>query len=150
MTLTEPFPESIQLLTAIWNLWQSLFADGAARLREDCGLDLKEFIAVCHLQAPAHPADLAQTLQMPRYEVSRLLKSLEEKGFVQRSRQQADGRQILVELTPNGLEAWQAGMQTVQHVTEPYLAHLNSTQRQELIQTLFSLNPKGASYDSVQ
>ena len=63
-----------------------LAADGAARLREDCGLDLKEFIAAGYLQAtPTQPAQLAAELQMPRYEVSRLLGSLEQKGFVQRT-----------------------------------------------------------------
>lgn len=137
MTLSSP---SIQLLTAIWNLWQSLVADGAARLREDCGLDLKEFIAAGYLQArPTQPAQLAAELQMPRYEVSRLLGSLEQKGFVQRTRFQTDGRQVLVELTPSGLRAWETGLQTVQHVAEPYLSHLNDTKRQDLIATLASL-----------
>lgn len=134
------YSPSIQLLTALWNLWQSLAADGSARLREECGLELKEFIAVSYLQAcPLHPAKLAQEMQMPRYEVSRLLGSLEEKGFVQRSRQQKDGRQVLVELTASGLSAWQRGLRAVERVTEPYLSCLTGPEQQQLILKLTAL-----------
>ena len=143
MTHPSPSPSpSSQLLTAIWNLWQSLAADGAARLREECGLDLREFIAAGHLRSsPAHPAQLAADLQMPRYEVSRLLRGMEDKGFVQRTRERSDGRQVLVQLTPSGLNAWQIGYRTAEQVTEPYLAGLDDTRRQDLVATLASLTP---------
>lgn len=130
----------IQLLTAIWNLWQSLAAEGTARLREECGLELKEFIAVSYLQAkPAYPAWLADEMQMPRYEVSRLLGNLEQKGFVQRTRDPADGRQVLVALTPDGLSAWQTGLRTTERITRPYLAGLGEQELRDLIRTLTNL-----------
>lgn len=136
------FPPSspLELLTALWNLWQSLMADGAERLREECGLDLKEFIAASYLQAaPAHPAELAERMQMPRYEVSRLLRSLEDKGLARRTRDGVDRRQVVVELTPGGLEAWQRGLRTAEQVTAPYLAGLSEGQRQDLLLTLTRL-----------
>lgn len=131
---------SIQLLAAIWNLWQSLAADGTARLRGECGLNLKSFIALSYLEGRAYqPAELADAMQMPRYEVSRLLGELEGKGYVQRLRHPADGRQINIELTPQGVAAWQAGIQTAEAVTEPYLAGLDAAKRADLILTLAGL-----------
>ncbi|WP_291426916.1 MarR family transcriptional regulator [Deinococcus sp.] len=136
MTISPP----IQLLVALWSLWQSLAADGAARLREESGLDLKEFIAAGYLQSRAYsPAELAVDLQMPRYEVSRLLGSLEEKGFVQRTRGLSDRRQVVVELTASGLAAWQQGLKTAEAVTEPYLSVLDRAKREDLILTLAGL-----------
>lgn len=131
---------AIQLLTALWNLWQSLAADGAARLRDACGLDLKGFIALSYLQEhPYQPAELASALQMPRYEVSRLLGTLEAQGYLARSRARRDGRQVSVQVTDQGRLAWERGVQTVEAVTAPYLAHLGVTRRDELIQTLAGL-----------
>lgn len=135
-----PFSPSIQLLAAIWNLWQSLAADGAARLREEGGVDLKGFIALGYLQAqPYQSAELADAMQMPRYEVSRLLSNLEGKGFIQRLRQQKDGRQVQVRVTAAGRAAWEKGLHTVETVTAPYLAGLDSAQQQDLIVTLAGL-----------
>ncbi|MFC6592727.1 MarR family winged helix-turn-helix transcriptional regulator [Deinococcus lacus] len=131
---------SLQLLAAIWTLWQSLAADGAARLREECGLDLKEFIAAGYLRCRAYqPAELASDMQMPRYEVSRLLRSLEDKGFVGRTRRSTDGRQVTVQLTPSGHAAWERGIRTVEDVTEPYLSGLDAAKREDLMLTLAGL-----------
>lgn len=137
-----PPSAAIQLLAAIWNLWQSLVADGAARLRSECGVDLKGFIALGYLQAqPYQSAELAAAMQMPRYEVSRLLGTLEAAGLVCRDRGGSDGRQVRVSLTPAGYAAWEKGLQIVEDVTAPYLASLDSAKREELVQTLAGLIP---------
>lgn len=144
MTHTAPpdFAPSIQLLAALWNLWQSLAQGGAARLREECGVDLKGFIALAYLQAQSYQsAELADAMQMPRYEVSRLLSDLERKGLIQRLRQQKDGRQVQVSLTAAGRTAWEKGLHTAENVTAPYLAGLDSAKQQELILTLAGLVP---------
>lgn len=137
--MSSPSP-SIQLLAAIWTLWQSLAAEGAARLRQECGVDLRGFIALGYLQARSYQStELADAMQMPRYEVSRLLSELENKGFIQRVRQQQDGRQVCVSLTPAGLAAWKMGLHTVENVTAPYLAGLDEARQQDLILTLVGL-----------
>lgn len=138
---------SLQLLTAIWNLWQSLAADGDTRLRVDCGVDLKGFIALGHLQVrPYQPAELAAAMQMPRYEVSRLLGTLEASGLISRVRNGRDGngrdgRQVTVNLTPEGQQAWDRGLNTVEDVTAPCLAGLDPASLDHLIQTLTKLFP---------
>ncbi len=137
-----PSSPSIQLLSAIWNLWQSLAADGAARLRQECGIDLKAFIALGYLKVRSYQsAELADAMQMPRYEVSRLLGTLEEAGLISRERSSSDGRQVEIRLTPVGEATWLRGLQTVEAVTEPYLAALDSSKREDLILTLAGLIP---------
>lgn len=133
---------SLQLLTALWNLWQSLAADGDTRLRVECGVDLKGFIALGYLQArPYQPAELAAALQMPRYEVSRLLGTLENSGLISRVRDGRDGRQVTVNLTQDGQDTWDRGLITVEDVTAPALAGLDRATLDHLIHTLTKLIP---------
>ncbi|WP_291432223.1 MarR family winged helix-turn-helix transcriptional regulator [Deinococcus sp.] len=136
--MTVSFP--IQFLSALWNLWQSLAAEVGARLREEAGLDLKEFIVAGYLQdGAASPTELAQNMQMPRYEVSRLLGNLEDKGYAKRTRSHADGRHVNVQLTETGYAAWERGIATIEVVTEPYLSGLDPARREDLMLTLAGL-----------
>lgn len=127
----------LHFLTALWDTWQALSSVGEARLRALHGLDLRGFIALSYLQGgPQHPADLARELGVPRYEVSRVLAALDTLGAVTRARGGADGRGVIVRITPAGRERWVAALHTTQALTGPPLAHLSPEQQGALIQTL--------------
>ncbi|OLV16538.1 MarR family winged helix-turn-helix transcriptional regulator [Deinococcus marmoris] len=131
----------LHFLTALWDTWQALTTVGEARLRRH-ELDLRSFIALSYLQGgPQQPADLARELGVPRYEISRVLSVLDALGAVTRERgaitqNGADGRGVIVRITPAGRERWAAALQTVRTLTGPPLAHLDGAQQLSLIQTL--------------
>ena len=54
------------------------------------------------------PSDLGERLIVTRATVTGLLDSLERRGFVERSRNPADRRSLMVEITPDGLVVLQA------------------------------------------
>lgn len=116
---------ALPFMTALWNVWQALSARGEQALRERHGLDLRAFIALSHVQAAAtHPAELARTLGVPRYEVSRVLGDLEARGAVSRSTQPGAGRRVVVNATPQGRALWHAALVTLDAVTAPALGAL--------------------------
>lgn len=132
----------LQFLTALWDTWQALTTVGEARLRAQHGLDLRGFIALSYLQSgPQQPADLACELGLPRYEISRVLAALDALGAVTRERgtitqNGADGRGVIVRITPAGRERCGAALLTVRALTGPPLAPLGNQQQLTLIQTL--------------
>lgn len=136
-------PLSIQLLEALWLLWQSLASEGEAALQHDLKLDLRSFIVLSHLQEHAYQsAELAAQLMLKRYEMSRLLGSLEQKGLITRTASTpGDRRRVTVTLTPSGRQAWQRGIQTAEQVTRQYLAHLTPSEIQALIGSLHAITP---------
>lgn len=119
----------VRVLVGCWEVWQALAGAGDEALRTAHGLNLREFIALSHVQGSGDgvcsPAELAAALGVPRYEVSRTLGRLEALGAVRRTRTGGtDARQVRVELTPHGAQLWEAALGTVQALVRPVLAPL--------------------------
>lgn len=117
--------QPLRFLAAYWSAWQGLSAQVHAALREAHGLDLRAFLILSHVQGgPLTPSDLARTLDLPRYEVARALRHLQDAGAVTHAPQPGDARRRVLRVTPAGESLWLAAMQTIQHTTRPALDRL--------------------------
>ncbi|GGR78001.1 MarR family winged helix-turn-helix transcriptional regulator [Deinococcus sedimenti] len=118
--------QPLRFLAAYWTAWQGISGQVQAALRrEHNDLDLRAFLILSHVQAgPQTPSDLARTLDLPRYEVARALRHLQEAGAVTYQRPPGDARRHALHTTPAGQDLWRAAMQTVQHATQPALDRL--------------------------
>jgi DNA-binding MarR family transcriptional regulator len=79
--------------------------------------------------------EIADTLGYDRSHLVGLLDELEEKGFVERRRDQADRRRQLVSLTASGKAALAGLRATLKKVEKEFLAPLDTEQR-EMLHTL--------------
>ncbi|SMB88640.1 MarR family winged helix-turn-helix transcriptional regulator [Deinococcus hopiensis] len=113
------------LLMALWNAWQAMTALSEAHLSAGHGLDLRSCLALAFISdGGRQPAQLAQDLGVPRYEVSRVLRGLEARGTVTRTPTAPDGRRVTVTVTPEGRALWEAALATLRSLTAPPLASL--------------------------
>lgn len=77
-------------------------------LDSQVGLTHDEARALLELDAsqePLRPGELAKRLQLQPSAVSRMLRNLEERGFIERQRVVADARSLTVHLTEKGSQA---------------------------------------------
>lgn len=130
----------LTFLMALWAAWQALTTRGEAELRGRHGLDLRGFIALAYVQGGTdQPAALARELNLPRYEISRVLSGLEARGAVLRAPGSPDARRVTVTATPAGQLLWQAALGTVRDVTGPPLAALDPADLAALTRILAAL-----------
>lgn len=133
-------------MTALWNVWQVLSGQGEQALRERHDMGLRAFITLSHVQAgPTHPAQLALALGVPRYEVSRVLGSLETRGAVVRAAQSGEAGRVVVTATPQGAALWRSALDTLEDVTAPTLAGLGADR--ELLTSLLTRVAQAAQGD---
>lgn len=119
--------QPLRFLAAYWTAWQGLSGQVQTALAREHGLDLRAFLILSHVQAgPQTPSDLARTLDLPRYEVARALRHLQDAGAVAHAPHPTDARRHALHVTPAGAQLWGAAMQTLQHATQPALTRLGS------------------------
>ena len=117
--------QPLRFLAAYWTAWQGLSGQVQAALTREHSLDLRAFLILSHVQAgPLTPSDLARTLDLPRYEVARALRSLQDAGAVTHQPHPGDARRRALQVTPTGQQLWRAAMQTLQDATQPALDRL--------------------------
>lgn len=117
--------QPLRFLAAYWTAWQGLSGQVQDALQREHALDLRAFLILSHVQAgPQTPSDLARTLDLPRYEVARALRHLQEAGAVTRQQQPGDARRHALHATPAGQALWHAAMQTLARATQPALDRL--------------------------
>ncbi|MBB5377535.1 DNA-binding MarR family transcriptional regulator [Deinococcus metalli] len=121
---TDLHAQPLRFLTAYWGVWQGLSGRANDRLGAH-GLDLRSFIALSYVQGqPTSPGELARVLDVPKYEVTRILDRLTALGAITRDSDPANARSRRLDVTPSGRALWHAAVQTVTAVVGPALATL--------------------------
>ena len=82
------------------------------------------------------PSDLGERLIVTRATVTGLLDSLERRGFVERSRNPADRRSLMVEITPDGLVVLQALRTLIHRHEQSWMSSFSEAELGAYIATL--------------
>jgi DNA-binding MarR family transcriptional regulator len=95
---------------------------------------LKEFVMLAHLREhnPIPQQDLGEMLCIDANNLVLLLNELESRGFAYRRRDPTDRRRHLVEITDEGLAAFENAEHGIESVEDDVLASLTRRQRDEL------------------
>jgi DNA-binding MarR family transcriptional regulator len=119
----------------VWSLHYrvtvSVIADIGPRLAA-LGLEGKELFVLAGIDDLPYPADLADSLCMPRPTVTTNLKRLEAAGFVRREIDPLDLRRHRLHVTETGREVVSAGMAILAEAFGTRLARLTPQQQAEL------------------
>ena len=105
------------------------------RTSEDrLGMRMKEFAMLAHLRehAPIPQQELGEMLCIDANNLVLLLNDLESSGFAYRRRDPTDRRRHLVEVTDEGLAAFEKGERGMESVEDDVLAPLTGGERVEL------------------
>lgn len=108
-----------------------------AYLRET-GLSLSDgrCLATIGTFEPLSVKDLAQRSNLDKGQASRAAQALVDRGLVSKQVSQADGRGVVLALTPTGRSAWQRAMDLI-HARNQQMFGCLSTDEQHLLSQLF-------------
>jgi DNA-binding MarR family transcriptional regulator len=95
-------------------------------------LETKELFLLGEIDEHPYPAELADTLCMPKPTVTTNLKRLEAAGFVRREIDPTDLRRHRLALTASGRKAMTRGMALLSEAFDARLERLSSAQQTEL------------------
>ena len=98
------------------------------------GMRLKEFVILAHLRehGPIPQQELGEMLCIDANNLVLLLNELESREFAFRRRDPADRRRHLVEMTDQGLAAFESAERGIESVEDVVLASLSGRERAEL------------------
>src|SRR3984885_5099921 len=96
------------------------------------GLETKELFLLAEVDEHPYPAELADTLCMPKPTVTVNVKRLEAAGFLRREIDAADLRRHRLLLTPAGRKATKDGLALLSDAFSKRLQRLTLTQQNEL------------------
>ncbi|WP_168734804.1 MarR family winged helix-turn-helix transcriptional regulator [Deinococcus sp. KSM4-11] len=118
--------QPLRFLTAYWSVWQGLSGRANSELGRH-GLDLRAFIALSYVQgSPTSPGELARVLDVPKYEVTRILDRLTGLGAITRQSHPGNARFRRLEVTPSGQTLWETSLHAVSTLVGPALDALGS------------------------
>jgi DNA-binding MarR family transcriptional regulator len=106
----------------------SSVAPGIAAL----GLETKALFVLAEIDEHPYPAELAETLCMPKPTVTVNLKGLEAAGFLRREIDPTDLRRHRLLLTPDGRKVMSRGLALLSDAFGARLGRLSAAQRAEL------------------
>ena len=104
------------------------------------GLETKELFILAELDEHPYPAELADTLCMPKPSVTANLKRLEAAGLLGREIDPADLRRHRLALTPDGRKAMSRGLALLSDAFGARLGRLSAAQQAALRTLLETLN----------
>jgi DNA-binding MarR family transcriptional regulator len=104
------------------------------------GLETKELFILAELDEHPYPAELADTLCMPKPSVTVNLKRLEAAGLLKREIDPADLRRHRLALTPDGRKAMSRGLALLSDAFGARLGRLSAAQQTALRTLLETLN----------
>lgn len=97
----------------------------------ELGLEVKELFVLAEVEDHPYPAELAETLCMPKPTVTVNLKRLEAGGFVRRQIDPTDLRRHRIELTPTGRKVMTQGLALLSAAFGERLSRLTGAQQAE-------------------
>ncbi|HKP61527.1 MAG TPA: MarR family transcriptional regulator [Polyangiales bacterium] len=116
----------------IWSLNYRLLMSVITGVTEDVaklGLETKELFVLAEIDEHPHPAELADSLSMPKATVTVYVKSLEAAGFVRRQIDPEDLRRHRLSITPAGRKVMTKGLALLSDAFEARLARLSATEQ---------------------
>lgn len=120
----EPSPAA-RLMSAWWNLGQTIKRCVVPTLEREHGMDFKDFLVLEGIDRGArYPSLLAERMGVPPSHVSRLLDEHARKGLLRRSLDPLDSRRVRLEITERGELALRATRATVVGLLERATADL--------------------------
>ena len=102
----------------------------------ELGLEVKELFLLAELDEHPHPAELAETLSMPKPTVTVYVKRLEAAGFLRREIDTNDLRRHRLILTPEGRKKMNRGLALLSSAFGARLGRLSAVQQAELAAAL--------------
>jgi DNA-binding MarR family transcriptional regulator len=96
------------------------------------GLETKELFLLAEVDEHPHPAELADTLCMPKATVTVNVKRLEAAGLLRREIDAADLRRHRLLVTPSGRKAMRRGLALLSDAFAARLGRLSATKQAEL------------------
>lgn len=100
------------------------------------GLSFQELIVLNELETTAHPTVVARSTGIPASTVSRLLRSLEDRGLVQRAVDSVDLRRFRVSLTEQGRRVVKESQECLARSLEPRMGLLGKRRVEQLFRAL--------------
>ncbi len=108
-------------------------------LESEFGLPEVRILQDVYLHPDRSSKDISGELNMDKGLLSRLLKQLEQKGYIYRKGTERDNRMGLINLTEKGCEVYRYLDAAAYQSVEETFAHLNDNQLQELINNMDSI-----------
>lgn len=129
------FEDSSESTTALAFELREVLARGARRVRVEAGPPLSQLTVLGHLsrQSAMSTNELAAAERVRPQSMTATVRSLEEEGLVGRRPHPTDGRQVLIEMTPKGVDM----LKNIFAIREDWLAgvigeKLTQEEREEL------------------
>jgi DNA-binding MarR family transcriptional regulator len=119
----------------IWSLNYQLLMSVITSVADEIralGLETKELFLLAELDEHPHPAELAETLCMPKATVTVNVKRLEAAGFLRREIDGADLRRHRLLLTPAGRKAMTRGLALLSDAFAARLGRLSAAKQAQL------------------
>lgn len=111
-------------------------------LSRQCGLAMSEFDVLLYLrthqETEVHIGDLQETVALSQPALSRLVARLEERGLVQRSAAEVDGRATAICLTGDGADLIERAIQVHANAVHERLTSRFSPEEQEMLLDLLA------------
>jgi DNA-binding MarR family transcriptional regulator len=98
----------------------------------ELGIDAKELFLLAEVDEHPYPAELAETLLMPKPTVTVYIKRLESAGFLRREIDRGDLRRYRLTLTPEGKKVTTRGLALLSEAYGERLGRLTGSQQAEL------------------
>jgi DNA-binding MarR family transcriptional regulator len=127
----------------LWSLNYRLLMTVITSVADDIGtlgLDIKELFVLAAIDEFPHPAELAQSLCMPKPTVTVYLKHLERSGFVRRQIDSDDLRRHRLSLTPAGKRVLTQGHALLSRAFGLRISRLSAAEQIQLAALLEKLN----------
>jgi len=102
----------------------------------DLGIDAKELFLLAEVDESPYPAELAETLLMPKPTVTVLVKRMEAAGYLRRELDANDLRRFRLTLTPSGRRATDQARVLLDEAFGRRVARLTQSQLTELMRCL--------------
>jgi DNA-binding MarR family transcriptional regulator len=134
--------EVLEVIPAVMRVIRKEF-----RSRRDPELTLPEFRGMLHINRSPGCAlnEVAEYIGLEAPAASKLVDHLVQRGLVRRQEDASDRRRVKLSILPKGKQRIEAAVEHTRHFLAKRLAHLSSTERQTLLDTMQILKAAFAS-----